>query len=89
MTVIYFRLLSIPDAEDAVVETWSVVEEYGIPSPGMTFVFRGSSRVKIALRVDDPVDAQTLMLRLASLGSVVDQWHGALAIAVLWENYLA
>ncbi len=77
MPVIYFHVLSIPDAEDAIAETWSVLEEYDIPSPGMTFTFRGSSRVKIALRVDDPVDAQTLMLRLAPLGSVVDRWHGA------------
>jgi hypothetical protein len=65
MPVIYFELLSIPDAEDAIAETWSVLEEYDIPSPGMTVTFRGSSRVNIALRVDDPTDAQTLMLRLA------------------------
>jgi hypothetical protein len=64
MPVIYFRLLSIPDAEDAIAETWNVLEEYDIPSPGMTFTFRGRSRIKIALRVDDPVAAQTLMLRL-------------------------
>ena len=75
MPVIDFQLLLIPDAEDAVVETWSVLEEYGIPSPDIMFMFRGSSRVKIALRVDNPVDAQTLMLRLASLGAVVDQRH--------------
>jgi hypothetical protein len=65
MPVIYFRLLSIPDAEDAIAETWNILEEYDIPSPGMTFTFRGRSRIKIALRVDDPVTAQTLMLRLA------------------------
>jgi hypothetical protein len=79
MKVIYFKLLSIPDAEDAIAETWSILEEYDIPSPKLTFTFRGTSQVKIALRVDDPVDAQTVMLRLAPLGSVVERWHGASA----------
>src|SRR5258708_39690341 len=65
MPVIYFRLLSIPDAEDAIAETWNILEEYDIASPGMTFTFRGRSRIKIALRVDDPETAQTLMLRQA------------------------
>ncbi len=65
MPTIYFHLLSIPDAEDAIAEAWNILEEYDIPSPSMTFTFRSSSRVNIALGVDDPVDAQTLMLRLA------------------------
>lgn len=78
MPIIYFHILSIPNAEEAIAETWRILEEYGIPSPKMTFTFRGSSRVKIALRVDDPVDARTLMLRLAPLGALVDRWHGAL-----------
>jgi hypothetical protein len=77
MPIIYFRLLSIEEAEEAIAETWRVLEEYEIPSPGMTFTFRGSSRVKIALRVDDAVNAQTLMLRLAPLGAVMDRWHSA------------
>jgi hypothetical protein len=46
MPVIKFHLLSIPDAEDAIAETWNILEEKDIPSPGMTFTFRGSSRVK-------------------------------------------
>ncbi len=65
MPIIYFHLLSIPDAEDAIAEAWNILEEYDIPSPGMTFTFRGSSRVNVALRIDDPVDAQSLTLRLA------------------------
>jgi hypothetical protein len=65
MPVIYFHLLSVLEAEDAIAETWNILEEYNIPSPGMTFTFRASSLVTIALRVDDPADAQTLMLRLA------------------------
>jgi len=65
MPVLYFHVLSLRDAEDAVAETWSTLEEYGIPSPRMTCTFRGGSRVKISLRVDDPVDMQTLTLRLA------------------------
>src|SRR5882762_618745 len=77
MPEIYFHALSISDAEDAIAETWIILEEYDIPSPGMTFTFRGSSRVRIALRVDDPVDAQTLMLRLALLGSVAGRRYGA------------
>lgn len=77
MPVIYFDLLSIPDAEDAIAETWNILEEYDIPSPGMTVTFRGNSRVNIALRVDDPVDAQILVRRLAPLGSVAGRRHGA------------
>jgi hypothetical protein len=77
MKVIYFNLMSIPDAEDAIAETWNILEEYDIPSPKLTFIFCGRSQVNIALRVDDPVDAETMMLRLAPLGSVVDGWHGA------------
>jgi hypothetical protein len=73
MPIIYFHILSIPDAEEAIAETWHILEEYGIPSPDMTFTFRGTSQVKIALRVDDPVDAQTLMLRLASGGMAPSQ----------------
>ncbi len=65
MPLIHFHLLSIPDAEDAIAEAWNILEEYDIPSPGMTVTFRGSLRVNIALRVDDALDAQTLMLRLA------------------------
>jgi hypothetical protein len=77
MPAIYFHLLSIPDAEDAIAETWNILEEYDIPSPGMTVTFRGDSRVNIALHVDDPVDAQILVLRLAQLGSVAGRRHGA------------
>jgi hypothetical protein len=65
MPVIKFHVLSIPDAEEAIAETWRILVENDIPSPAMTFTFRGSSRVNITLRVDDPVDARTLMLRLA------------------------
>jgi hypothetical protein len=77
MPIIDFHMLSIPDAEEAIAETWRILEECGIPSPDMTFSFRGSSRVKIALRVDDPVDAQTLILRLAPLAALVDRRDGA------------
>jgi hypothetical protein len=77
MPIIYFRVLSIGDAEEAVAETWRVLEEYEIPSPSMMFTFHGRSGVKIALRVDDAVNAQTLMLRLSPLGAVVDRQHGA------------
>jgi hypothetical protein len=76
MAVIVFNVLTIGDAEEAIAETWRVLEEYGIPSPEMTFSFRGRSRVKIALRVDDPVDALTLMPRLAPLGAVVPRSPG-------------
>ncbi|HYS85924.1 MAG TPA: hypothetical protein VEN78_13120 [Bradyrhizobium sp.] len=65
MPVIRLRLLSLPDAEDAIAEAWNILEEYDIPSPRMTVTFRGSLRVNIALHVDDALDTQTLMLRLA------------------------
>jgi hypothetical protein len=69
MPVIYSQLLSIPDAEEAVIKIWRILEEYDMPSPGMTFIFRGNSRVKIALRVDDSVDAQILILLLTAVDS--------------------
>jgi hypothetical protein len=64
MPTIYLQLRSMSDAEDAIVETWAMVEEYDLPSPGMTFSFRGRSRMNIALSIDDPVAAHTLTLRL-------------------------
>ena len=77
MPVIHFQLLSISDAEEAVVEIWRILEEYNLPSPAMTCMFRGSSRVKIALRVDNVMDAQTLMVLLGATGWDAEQLHGA------------
>jgi hypothetical protein len=77
MPVIHFQLLSISDAEEAVVEIWRILEEYNIPSPAMTCMCRGSSRVKIALRVDNVMDAQTLMVLLGATGWDAEQLHGA------------
>ena len=77
MPVIHFQLLSISDAEEAVVEIWRILEEYNLPSPGLTCMCRGSSRVKIALRVDNVMDAQTLVLLLGATGWDVEQLHGA------------
>jgi hypothetical protein len=77
MPVIHFQLLSISDAEEAVVEIWRILEEYNIPSPAMTCMCRGSSQVKIALRVDNVMDAQTLMVLLGATGWDAEQLHGA------------
>jgi hypothetical protein len=75
MPVIYSQLLSMSDAEEAVVEIWCILEEHDLPSPGMTFTFCGSSGVKIALSVDDSADAHTLKLLSASVNSAVEPLH--------------
>ena len=77
MPAIHFQLLSISDAEEAVVEIWRILEEYNLPSPAMTCMCHGSSRVKIALRVDNVMDAQTLMVLLGATGWDAEQLHGA------------
>lgn len=66
MAVINFHLASAAEAEDAIADIWVCLEEYGIPSPGLTFSFPDASCVSIALRVDDAVAARLLMLRLGN-----------------------
>jgi hypothetical protein len=75
MAFIHFDVMSMADAEEAIAETWRFLEQYDIPSPDMTFAFRGRSRVKITLRFDDPADAETMMLHLFPLGEVAGQWR--------------
>jgi len=67
MSVAHFQLLSMSEAEDVVAEVCGCVEEYDIPMPDMAFGFRGRSRVNIAMRIDDPIAANMIYLRLATV----------------------
>jgi hypothetical protein len=65
MAVIEFDL-SLPDAEEAIAEVWSCLEEYGIPSPIMRADFHANARVTMGLTFDEPIGAQLVSLRLSS-----------------------
>ena len=64
MTVIEFRRLSMPEAEEVIVALWSCFEEYDVLSPRMTFEFHGSAGVTIWLHIEDPalVDVVAIFL---------------------------
>jgi hypothetical protein len=52
MSVIGLRRLSLRDAEEAIVELWTCLEEYEIPTPHVDFRFEGPDRVTLCLRID-------------------------------------
>jgi len=58
--------LSLPEAEEAIVEIWSCLEEYHIPSPAMSVDVRANSRVTIGLSFEEPLWAELVSLRLSN-----------------------
>lgn len=60
MVVIRFKELLMPEAEHCVAEIWTCLERYHIPSPTISFEYCDSLGVRITLKVDDPVAANTL-----------------------------
>jgi hypothetical protein len=66
MAVIELDRLSLPDAEEAIAEVWSCLEEYGIPSPIMNVDFHANAKVTMGFTFDEPIGAQLVSLRLSS-----------------------
>jgi hypothetical protein len=66
MAVIELDRLSLPDAEEAIAEVWSCLEEYGIPSPSMSVDFHANAKVTMGFTFDEPIGAQLVSLRLSS-----------------------
>jgi hypothetical protein len=66
MVVIELDRLSLPDAEEAIAEIWSCLEEYGIPSPIMSVDFHANAKVTMGFTFDEPIGAQLVSLRLSS-----------------------
>jgi hypothetical protein len=66
MRVVQCQRLSISEAEDVVAEIYGCLEEYNVPMPKMAFSFLGGSRVSITMRIDDPIAANMMHLRLAT-----------------------
>jgi hypothetical protein len=65
MTAIKFSRLSMPEAEEVIAEIWNCLEEYGMPSPRIAFDFHGNASVSLQVRLDEPVWARLLVLRLS------------------------
>jgi hypothetical protein len=66
MAVIELDRLSLPDAEDAIAEVWSCLEEYSIPSPIMSVDFHANAKVTMGFTFDEPIGAQLVSVRLSS-----------------------
>jgi hypothetical protein len=66
MAVIELDRLSLPDAEEAIAEVWSCLEEYGIPSPIMRVGFHANAKVTMGFTFDEPIGAQLVSLRLSN-----------------------
>lgn len=58
--------LSLPEAEEAIVEIWSCLEEYDIPSPAMSVDVRADSRITMGLSFEEPLWAELVSLRLSN-----------------------
>ena len=58
MTVIELDGLSLPEAEEAIAEIWSCLEEYSIPSPVMSVDVRAPARITLGFKFDEPIWAK-------------------------------
>jgi len=67
MAVIELDGLSLAEAEEAIAEVWSCLEEYDIPSPVMSVDVRGTARFTLAFSFEEPIWAKLVSLRLSSL----------------------
>ncbi len=65
MVVIELDGLSMSDAEEALVEIWSCLEEYDVPSPRIAFTFHADVGVSMELSVDEPLWAEMVTVRLS------------------------
>lgn len=66
MTTIEFRRLSLEEAEEVLADVWNCLEEYGIPSPQMAFVFAGETGVSFRLHFGEPLWARLIASRLSN-----------------------
>jgi hypothetical protein len=58
--------LSLPEAEEAIAEIWSCLEEYDIPSPVVSVEFRDNSRMTVGFSFAEPIWADLVSLRLST-----------------------
>lgn len=70
MVVIELNGLSTSEAEEALVEIWSCLEEYVIPSPRIAFAFRADNDVGMEISIEEPLWAEIVTARLS-------RWLGA------------
>lgn len=70
MVVIELNGLSASEAEEALVEIWSCLEEYVIPSPRIVFAFRADNDVDMEISIEEPLWAEMVTARLS-------RWLGA------------
>ena len=84
MVVIELSGLSMSEAEEALVEIWSCLEEYAIPSPRIAFAFRTDTEVGMKMSLEEPLWAEIVTVRLSRwLGAGQEQARPASSIARL------
>jgi hypothetical protein len=66
MVIMQLSCLPLREIEQALVEIWQCVEEYRMPSPGLTFDFLGETMASMTLRIEDGVLFEILSVRLAN-----------------------
>jgi hypothetical protein len=66
VTIIEFRRLSMPEAEEIMVALWSCFEEYDVPAPPMTFEFHGLAGVTMWLHIEDAALADVVAIFLSN-----------------------
>lgn len=58
--------LSWPEAEEAIAEIWSCLEEYDIPSPALSVDVGTSSRITVGFSFEEPIWTDLVSHRLLS-----------------------
>lgn len=64
MAEINLEGLALPEAEEAIAEIWSCLEEYDIPSPAVRVGLRADARMNMKFDFDEPVWAELVRVRL-------------------------
>ena len=80
MVAIEFCLLSMPEAEEAVVALWNCFEKYNIPSPAMTFEFHSDAAASLRVYIEDAALAD-VVTKFLSNWNVAQRGGGATPIA--------
>jgi hypothetical protein len=65
MAAIILDSLSLPEAEEAIAELWSCLEEHDIPSPVMSVHVRPGARITMGFSFEKPFWAKLVSLRLS------------------------
>lgn len=74
--------LSLFEAEEAICEIWSCLEEYNIPSPVMSLDDRADGTVAIGFVFDEPMWTELVRLRLSGwMGSATPDGNSTALLA--------